>query len=287
MPKPAVVRRTKGPVQDLEEHLPAEWWRGLFNANYLKTDGDVVEDPRNTRQDIDLVLDAVPLHPVDAVLDLCCGQGRHCLELARRGFRNLTGIDQSGYLIALARKRARVQGADIAFRRADIRSCSLARGAYRCILMLGNSFGYFEREQDDVAVLGSVRDALAPGGSLILDLTDGDWVRGAYQPRTWEWIGPKEFVCRERCLSADRSRLVAREVITHAERGVIADQFYAERLYSRAGITALLERAGFAGICDRGNVQSDSARNQDLGMMAQRMFLVAQTAKALVRAAVR
>ena len=25
------------------------------------------------------------------ILDLCCGQGRHCLELARRGFKNVHG----------------------------------------------------------------------------------------------------------------------------------------------------------------------------------------------------
>jgi len=34
--------RTLGPVPDLERHLPPEWWKDIFNAFYLKTDGDVV-----------------------------------------------------------------------------------------------------------------------------------------------------------------------------------------------------------------------------------------------------
>lgn len=33
-----------GPVDNLESYVKADWWRHLFNANYLRTDGDVVED---------------------------------------------------------------------------------------------------------------------------------------------------------------------------------------------------------------------------------------------------
>ena len=35
------TRSCLGPVADLEAHLPEEWWRKLFNALYVKTDGDV------------------------------------------------------------------------------------------------------------------------------------------------------------------------------------------------------------------------------------------------------
>jgi hypothetical protein len=46
--------RTLGPVSDLERHLPSEWWRTLFNSLYLETDGDIVENDRNTEQEVDL-----------------------------------------------------------------------------------------------------------------------------------------------------------------------------------------------------------------------------------------
>jgi D-alanine-D-alanine ligase len=42
--------KTVGPVADLERHLPSDWWRTLFNSIYLKTDGDVVENNKNTAQ---------------------------------------------------------------------------------------------------------------------------------------------------------------------------------------------------------------------------------------------
>src|SRR3989344_2628886 len=78
--------RTLGPVSNLERHLPPEWWKTLFNSLYLKTDGDVVENDVNTINDIDLLVEKAGIKSDDHILDLCCGQGRHSLELAKRGF---------------------------------------------------------------------------------------------------------------------------------------------------------------------------------------------------------
>ena len=78
MPPPKPRRRAPlGPVSDLERHLPTDWWRTLFNSLYLETDGDVVENDRNTEQEIDALVRATGLEPNDRILDLCCGQGRH------------------------------------------------------------------------------------------------------------------------------------------------------------------------------------------------------------------
>lgn len=78
-------KRTIGPVPNLEEHVKSDWWRGgIFNRLYLKTDGDVVDDPGITEREIDRIARVLHLQPHERVLDLCCGQGRHTLELARR-----------------------------------------------------------------------------------------------------------------------------------------------------------------------------------------------------------
>jgi D-alanine-D-alanine ligase len=268
--------RTLGPVSDLERHLPSEWWRTLFNSLYLETDGDIVENDRNTRQEVDLLVASTGLERGDRILDLCCGQGRHSLELARRGFRHVTGLDRSRYLIRLAKKRARQANLPVSFHEGDARRFRLGDGEFRCVSILGNSFGYFERPEDDLAVLDSVRRALASGGALVMDLMDGEWMRDHFEPRSWEWVDQNHFVCRERALAGDRDRLISREVVVHAERGVIADQFYAERLYSRERLTALLTRAGFAKLRFHSVAAPDSARNQDLGMVEHRLFLTGE-----------
>jgi D-alanine-D-alanine ligase len=276
--------RTLGPVSDLERHLPSEWWRTLFNSLYLETDGDVVENDRNTESEIDLLVKSAGLEPNDKILDLCCGQGRHVLELARRGFKNVYGVDRSRYLVRLARKRARQRGLAVSFHEGDARKFRLGEGTFHCVTVLGNSFGYFDREEDDVAVLEAVKRALASSGTLVMDLTDGEWMKKNFEPRSWEWVDQNHFVCRERSLDADGERLISREVVVHAERGVIADQFYAERLYSKERIEALLERVGFANLRFHAFVSPESTRNQDLGMMANRMFLTAEAPRRIERA---
>jgi D-alanine-D-alanine ligase len=268
--------RTLGPVSDLERHLPSDWWRTLFNSLYLETDGDVIENDRNTADEVDLLIRSVGLERNDRILDLCCGQGRHSLELAHRGFPQVTGLDRSRYLIRLARKRAKQRNLQVSFHEGDARRFRLGDAEFHCVCVLGNSFGYFERPEDDLAVLEAVKRALASGGSLVMDLMDGDWMRHHFEARSWEWVDQNHFVCRERDLAGDGDRLISREVVVHAERGVIADQFYAERLYSKERLEALLKRAEFTNVRFHSLLAPDSSRNQDLGMVAHRLFVTCE-----------
>ena len=274
-PKRAPARSCLGPVADLEAHLPAEWWRKLFNALYVKTDGDVVENSENTRREVDFIVAAAAIQPHSAILDLCCGQGRHCLELARRGYKNVMGVDRSRYLIRLAKKRAQTEGLQSLFKEGDARNPRLNENSFDLVAIMGNSFGYFSNKKDDEKVLAAVGKILRPSGQLVLDITDGAHMHENFERRSWEWIDEHHFVCRERSISQDGERLISREVIVNDETGVIADQFYAERLYTRESITKLLEKTGFRNVRHHGHAEAASDRDQDLGMMARRILLSA------------
>lgn len=268
-----------GPVEDLESYVKADWWRQIFNANYLRTDGDVVEDPSITKREIDLFLATLTPNKDSSILDLCCGQGRHTLELARRGYQNLFGLDRSHYLINRAKSISKKEGQKVTFKEGDARKLPFPSDKFDFVMIPGNSFGYFESSQDDVKVLQEVRRVLKPYGKVLIDITDGNYVRQNFQARSWEWIDKKYFVCRERALSKDQQRLISREVITHVTKGVIADQFYAERLYSEASIRELLTTVGFTNVEVHAQLQTDSQRNQDLGMMERRILITAQSKK--------
>ncbi len=274
-PKRAPSRSCLGPVADLESHLPAEWWRKLFNALYVKTDGDVVENSENTRREVDFIVSAAAIQSHSHILDLCCGQGRHCLELARRGFKNVMGVDRSRYLVRLAKKRAQNEVLAVSFKEGDARNPKLAENSFDCVAIMGNSFGYFSNKQDDEKVLTTVGKILRPTGQLVLDITDGAHMAEHFERRSWEWIDEHHFVCRERSISKEGDRLISREVIVNDETGVLADQFYAERLYTQASITKLLEKTGFRNIRHHGTAEAVSDRDQDLGMMARRILLTA------------
>lgn len=69
-PRRLAARSCLGPVADLEAHLPDEWWRKLFNALYVKTDGDVVENRENTRREVDFIVSSAAIQPHSHILDL-------------------------------------------------------------------------------------------------------------------------------------------------------------------------------------------------------------------------
>jgi D-alanine-D-alanine ligase len=271
--KAKLPKKVLGPVPNLEEHVNTYWWRYIFNSLYLKTDGDVVEDQNITSEEVNLFSSILKLSPEDRILDLCCGQGRHSLELARKGFNNIEGLDRSHYLIQRAKNQAKKEGLEVRFREGDARKLPYAPDTFDVVVILGNSFGYFETMEDDLRVLREVFRVLKPWGRLLVDVADGGYLKENFQPRSWEWIDKKFFVCRERCLSLDEQRLISREVITNVEKGVIADQFYAERLYSKDRLPQPLKAAGFIDINFHGEFSPDSQRNQDLGMMERRLIV--------------
>ncbi len=271
--------RCLGPVRTLEDYVRPDWWRRIFNSLYLKTDGDVVDDPEATRREVSLFVDILKLSQEDRILDLCCGQGRHSLELFRRGFKHIDGLDRSHYLIQKGKRSAQKEGAAVRFREGDARKLPYPADSFDVVLILGNSFGYFETVKDDLTVLTEVFRVLRPWGRLLVDVTDGKYVKESFQPRSWEWMDKNHFVCRERSLSMDGQRLITREVITHVDEGVLADQFYSERLYTQETLTKLMREARFADPACHASFSSESQRNQDLGMMERRVVATALVRK--------
>jgi len=273
------ISNFRGPVGDLEKFVQPDWWRHIFNSNYLKTDADIVEDLSITEREVDMFIKYAGLMKSHKILDLCCGQGRHMLELKRRGFENVEGLDRSRYLVNKARIQARKEGIGIKIREGDARKLPYPTDSFDVVMILGNSFGYFESATDDEKVLSEVRRVLKPDGKLLLDITDGEYTRKKYQKRSWEWIDKNQFVCRERTLSNNGEKLISREVVTDVQKGVIADQFYAERLYSKSSIRKLLLSSGFSAFNICTSITSITERNQDLGMMERRIVCTSLASK--------
>ena len=261
-----------GPVNNLEEHLQPDWWRRIFNSVYLKTDADVVDDKNITKYEIDMFSGILDISENDVILDIACGQGRHCLELARRGCKNVYGIDRSHYLINKAKQTCLTEKLRVNFKEGDARKLPYPTDTFDKILILGNSFGYFESMDDDLKILKEIFRVLKPFGKFLIDVADGQYLRENYSPRSWEWIDKNHFVCRERSIAKDNERLISREVVSNIHKGVVVDQFYAERLYTQESLEKILKGSGFSNIVIHSKYSTESLRNQDLGMMERRII---------------
>jgi SAM-dependent methyltransferase len=144
-----------------------EWFRDLYNRQ-IYFDLYAKGDTRLAIQEVDGIVDLLGLEPGRRVLDVCCGYGRHAIELARRGQR-VTGVDLSPVQIEAARENARAAGVEIGFVVGDAREMGY-RDQFDVTLNLFTSFGFFEEGADDLQMLASIARASAPGGQFLLDL---------------------------------------------------------------------------------------------------------------------
>ncbi len=98
------------------------------------------------------------------VLDLACGKGRHSLTLNSLGLRVL-GVDLSPHSILNA---SQFQNNHLKFQEHDMREV-IENENFNVIFNLFTSFGYFEDEADNFAVLRAIHEMLLVDGILVID----------------------------------------------------------------------------------------------------------------------
>ena len=62
------------------------WWKNYFDEIYLKLYSPKVDNPKRIKREVDFIEKALNLKKDMKILDLACGQGRHAIELAKRGY---------------------------------------------------------------------------------------------------------------------------------------------------------------------------------------------------------
>jgi SAM-dependent methyltransferase len=127
-----------------------------------------------------LALDALRLSPGDRILDVGCGPGATTAEAARRAAPGgrAVGIDISGVLLALARRRAAEAGvSNVSFVQADAQTHSPDGGPFDAII---SRFGvmFFA---DPRAAFARLHECCAPGARLAFvcwqPLAENPWYR--------------------------------------------------------------------------------------------------------------
>ncbi len=143
------------------------WYENFFDEWYLKYWIQPITHERTVRE-VDAIIRYLQLDINSRVLDLCCGQGRHSLELARRGYKRVTGLDLSETLLSHSIEKARQENLDVNFINGDMREVPF-ESEFDGIFNFYTAFGYFEKDEDNQAVLDVVGKALKPGGFFLLD----------------------------------------------------------------------------------------------------------------------
>jgi len=216
----------------------SEWWRSWFGPGYLALYDDYLAE--RTPVEIDQLEALLALRPPQRILDLPCGQGRHAIELACRGY-DLTGVDLSPFLLKVAQERAEAAGVNVRWLSGDMRQV-IAGERFDIVLNLFTSLGYFADEADDRKVVGAAATMLLPGGRFVVELINGERVMAHFQEREWFTVGQAAVVERRFLDRSTRRMVVERTVTTPKDEDV---SLHALRLYAQRDVDEMLRAAGF------------------------------------------
>lgn len=147
-----------------------QWFKDWFNSPYYH----LLYSNRDEKEAASFIDKLVGyLHPAPAalMLDVACGKGRHAKYLADKGFI-VTGIDLSGESIAAARK---LENDHLSFFQHDMR-LPFRINYFDVVFNFFTSFGYFETRHENDNALRTLKNALRPGGRLVLDYLNSTYV---------------------------------------------------------------------------------------------------------------
>jgi SAM-dependent methyltransferase len=242
------------------------WYEEFFGEDYMRFHlrGGEWLDERTVPQ-CDFVLSALDLQPGARILDLCCGQGRHAIELARRGFR-VTGFDLSEYLLCLARDCADKAEVACEFVRGDMREIPWD-SEFDAVLNLFTAFGYLESDEEDERALQAIRAALRPGGLLLVDHHNRErtssWLGNGR--KDW-WEGDGYMVLDQEDWDVRTSRITMTRTII-APDGARRQTGFVLRLYSHSEWLAMFRRVGLEWVQSYGGYDGSDYAHDSRGLI--------------------
>lgn len=143
-------------------------WETFFDAHAQVYDENVFT--KNTVKEVDFLLEELGIAAGGSILDVGCGTGRHCVELARRGYA-VTGLDLSVEMLARGAAAARAAGVPVEWVRSDATRFAFPHKYDAAICLCEGSFGLLSQTDDPIAqpfsVLCNISRSLKPNARFM------------------------------------------------------------------------------------------------------------------------
>jgi SAM-dependent methyltransferase len=210
-----------------------QWWRDWFNDIYM--DVYAHRDDSSAENEVYTTFNQLSLTKNSTILDLCCGNGRHCRAITKEGYVKIIGIDYSFPLLQHAVSKSPA----ISYIRGDMRLFPLDMKSIDAVVSFFTSFGYFKTNIENLTVLQEISRVLKSSGVFMLDYLNPSQVRKNFEPMTEKKHG--DITIQEiRSLSDDGERI---EKEIHIKNWGGQDHVYHEsvRLYEIEEMKEMLE----------------------------------------------
>lgn len=213
------------------------WYEEWFGHEYLEVYSH--RDDDEASRDINNIENLLLFSGGSKILDLACGNGRHSVELAKRG-HEVTGVDLSEDLLDVARDRAEKEAVEVSFMRCDMRDLPFDSG-FDYVLNMFTSFGYFENDKENSKILASIHKTLVRGGRFLIDYINVHHVLGSLVAEDNKEVNGK-MVRQQRSYNPETRRL-EKKILISSEDGE-KEFLESVRLYEVDEIIRMAESAG-------------------------------------------
>ena len=202
---------------------------------------DSQENHKLARKEVSFLISALGLKKKQSVLDIPCGTGRYALVFAQKGF-SVEGIDINDACLKIAKKNC--QGMkNVQIKKGDMRKLLWAKGKFDIILNMFTSFGYFQTDRGNTQILKGFFQALKPGGKLIVQTINKNWILSRFSPFSWEET-PHLHIITKRKFSKT-NYLEATQAFLYKKSKKWETSCHRIRLYSIPEMKTLMKKVGF------------------------------------------
>lgn len=217
-------------------------------------------------EEVDKMVNLLQIEDQAKILDLCCGIGRHSLELSKRGY-DVVGVDRTMKYLEQARLEAEKLNLNATFLLGDMREYCVP-DHFDIIINVFGSFGYFENSEDDYKVVKNMFISLRPGGKFMIE-TNGKEIL-ARDFRKWDWTEEGDLlILSERKVCQNWGRIETRWIVIKGTNRV--EYQVSVRSYSAVELSTLLINCGFTNVQVYGSLDGI-----EYDQMAQRLVVVGQ-----------
>jgi SAM-dependent methyltransferase len=217
-----------------------EWYEEAFDEFYL----DIYShrDDKEAEQFVAYLGKTLPLEGI-ALLDVCCGEGRHLRAFENGGARGF-GLDLSEVL--LERLTISHEGRELRVVRGDMRDFPFASESFDVCINMFTSLGYFQTRQEELRVISETWRVLKRGGLVVVDHVNPVWVADTLEPRSVKRKG--DLVVEEKRRLLEEGKAVEKTIsIRSIQNPEVLLREYSERvaLFRRGELEHMLEQAGY------------------------------------------
>jgi len=143
-----------------------EWYKEFFEEMGIEYEDYCFT--QNTENEVGWMIKEYLTSPEMRILDVGCGTGRHAINLATKGYNNITAVDLSPGMIGAARETATGKNVQVDFRLGDARELPFENEFDAALCLCEGAFGLLENDTENYKVLKGVHKSLKKHGIFIL-----------------------------------------------------------------------------------------------------------------------